>query len=91
MTRRQLDALDFVRETIARSGVSPTLSEIAVHIGLGPKSKGTAHRHVERLVDDGYLIRTGSFKRSLRLPAPSLQSVPTDLLRAELARRGMLR
>ena len=51
----QRHTLEFLRNFIADRGYAPTLREIAEHIGV--KSVSTAHFHLERLVDKGFISR----------------------------------
>ncbi len=51
----QRHTLEFLRNFIADKGYGPTLREIADHIGV--KSVSTAHFHLERLVDKGFIFR----------------------------------
>lgn len=86
LTPREVRALDFIRDRIARQGAAPTLAEIAAL--LGQRSRSGAHNVVEALVDRGLLIKTPGRLRGLALAdTPLLSSVPTAALRAELARR----
>lgn len=86
MTPVQLKAYDFIREMIA-AGCPPSYEEIATAIGC--RSKGNVGRIVERLIQQGKLVRTASHVRGLALPdMVDLKDAPTDALRAELARRG---
>ena len=85
MTNHQLQLLDFIREFIAKHGVSPTYREMKS--GLGCRSLGIVHGMVNRLVDAGCLVRRPGRPRNLALPGADLRFVPTDQLRAELARR----
>lgn len=88
MTPFEAKALDYVRDTITRTGVSPSYEEIAHAIGAGSKSH--AHRVIECLIIDGKLRRGAIGKRrSLELIGVNLRSVATDDLVAELARRGV--
>jgi len=52
-TPSQAHVLRFIREHLARHGHAPSLSAIAD--GLGLHSKGVVHRHVQALVEQGYL------------------------------------
>ncbi len=47
--------LEFLRNFIADKGFAPTLKDIAQHIGV--KSVSTAHFHLERLEDKGFIKR----------------------------------
>jgi repressor LexA len=51
----QRQTLEFVRNFIADRGYAPTLKDIATHIGV--KSASTAHFHLERLEQKGFLKR----------------------------------
>lgn len=90
MTPRQIRAYDFIREELATHGIAPTYNELARYLGLA--SKGGAHRIVDRLVEEGKLLRGGrGGARKLSLPyAADLTTVPTYLLQAELQRRGVV-
>lgn len=51
----QRQTLEFLRNFIADRGYAPTLKDIAQHIGV--KSVSTAHFHLERLTDKGFIRR----------------------------------
>ncbi len=51
----QRQTLEFLRNFIAENGFGPTLKDIAEHIGV--KSASTAHFHLERLEDKGFIRR----------------------------------
>ncbi len=51
----QRQTLEFLRNFIADRGYVPTLKDISGHIGV--KSLSTAHFHLERLVDKGFIRR----------------------------------
>ena len=51
----QRQTLEFLRNFIAEHGYGPTLKDIAAHIGV--KSLSTAHFHLERLMDKGFIER----------------------------------
>jgi repressor LexA len=52
-TPSQNKTLQFIRRHLARHGHAPSLSTIAT--GLGLRSKTVVHRHVQALVEQGYL------------------------------------
>ena len=52
-TPSQDKVLRFIRDHLASRGHAPSLSAIAE--GLGLRSKGVVHRHVQALVEQGYL------------------------------------
>lgn len=51
----QRQTLEFLRNFMAERGYAPTLKDIATHIGV--KSLSTAHFHLERLQDKGFIRR----------------------------------
>lgn len=55
LTRKQAEALAFVRGRVARNEPTPTLQEIADALGL--KARSGAHRVIEALIDYGFLER----------------------------------
>jgi len=86
MTPYQLKVLDFVREHIARSAISPTIREIREACGGGLAGVQAA---ISALVEQGQLTRIPNRNRGL---APTnvidLRAASTKALHAELARRG---
>ncbi|WP_457644588.1 transcriptional repressor LexA [Persephonella sp.] len=60
LTKRQKEILQFIGQFHSQYGYSPTLKEIADYFGLSAVS--TIHEHIEKLVKEGYLIRTGRGK-----------------------------
>ena len=65
LTATQHKVLDFIRQYLAAQAYAPSLSEIAV--GIGIRSKGTAHRHVQALAEAGYLRLIHGRKRGIEL------------------------
>lgn len=63
LTRRQREILDFVTEFVAANGHSPSLLEIGARFGLS--SPATVHKHVQRLVDKGFLRKSPHSARSV--------------------------
>lgn len=59
----QRQTLEFLRNFIADKGFGPTLKDIADHIGV--KSLSTAHFHLERLEDKGFIRRGDDGKLEL--------------------------
>lgn len=87
MTPVQLEVLDHVREMIAVSGWSPTIREIGSRFNV---TVSNAHRVVEALVQAGHLTRSADKVRNLRVAdLADLRAVPTAVIAAELARRGV--
>jgi repressor LexA len=65
MTEKQRDVLEYIRRTIAATGVAPTLQEIATHFGF--RSTASAQKHVGLLERKGFLRREKHQKRGLVL------------------------
>ncbi|QPT08614.1 LexA family protein [Sphingomonas paucimobilis] len=86
MTPGQLHVLDCVREMLT-CDVSPSVRDIAKACNI---SVSQAHVRIAALVDCGALERGAGKQRNLRLVGvPDLRAIPTDAIRAELARRGV--
>lgn len=56
LTKRQLAVLQFIRAFVKAEGRSPTLSEIGK--GVGSSAVSTIHKHVQHLIDKGFLGRS---------------------------------
>lgn len=65
LTRKQAEALEFIRSYIAANGCAPSLDEIGR--GIGAQSKSTVHFHLRELEDRGYLRRASRKRRSIEL------------------------
>lgn len=77
LTKRQQAVLQFIRGFLDEEGRSPTLQEVAV--GVGSSAVSTIHKHVQHLIDKGFLQRSHgkgnnlvvtSLDRETREPAP---------------------
>ena len=68
-TRRQQEALSFIRDYIAdNGGTSPSFEDI--RIAMGFKSKSAVHRVVHSLAERGQLVFLRNQARSIALPKP---------------------
>jgi SOS regulatory protein LexA len=56
LTKRQQAVLKFIRAFVQSEGRSPTLAEIAK--GVGSSAVSTIHKHVQHLMDKGFLLRS---------------------------------
>lgn len=56
LTKRQQAVLKFIRTFVQSEGRSPTLAEIAK--GVGSSAVSTIHKHVQHLMDKGFLVRS---------------------------------
>lgn len=86
LTRRQLQVLLAVRDSLADRGISPTIREIGDAVGLN--SASSVHRHLRRLEDLGIIERDPSSPRSIRLRLPRLDGLRE--LSADLANRAAM-
>lgn len=65
LTDRERETYDFVCAYKARHGVSPKLREIAEHLGI--QSRGTVHRYIKTLEDEGLISIEPERSRGIRL------------------------
>lgn len=65
LTRRQEQALDFIRDSISAHGYPPTLREIGAHMGI--RSTNGVNDHLRALKRKGYIASDGMRSRTLRL------------------------
>ena len=63
LTRRQREVFYFVRSFVTEHGYSPSLEEIGAAFGL--TSVATVHKHVQHLVEKGYLRKAWNRSRSV--------------------------
>jgi repressor LexA len=63
LTRRQREVFDFIRGFVHEHGYSPSLEEIGAAFGLS--SVATVHKHVQHLVEKGYLRKAWNRSRSV--------------------------
>jgi len=79
LTRRQREVFEFIRQFLAERGYSPSLEEIGAHFGLS--SVATVHKHVQHLVEKGYLRKAWNRSRSVEpVEPPSSHVVALPLL-----------
>lgn len=79
LTKRQKEVLDFVREHVGQHGYAPTLQEIGSRFGLS--SPATVYKHVEQLVQKGYLRKAPHQGRGIQLVDPEpVRTVEVPLL-----------
>jgi len=79
LTRRQREVYDYIRSFVAENGYSPSLEEIGAHFDLS--SVATVHKHVQHLVEKGYLRKAWNRSRSVEpMDEPAARSVTLPLL-----------
>ena len=75
LTKRQKEVLDFVKESSKKKGYAPSLEEIQRHFKLA--SVSTAHFHINKLRDSGYLDKSENKARSISISSDEpLVSIP---------------
>ena len=75
LTRRQREVYESIREFVASRGYAPSLEEIGARLGL--TSVATVHRHVELLVEKGWVRKAANSSRSLE---PVEERAATDVM-----------
>lgn len=65
--------LDFIKGYIKQNGISPSVREVAA--GIGIRSKSSAHRHIQKLNQLGYLEQSPNEARSI-LVSPENGRIP---------------
>ncbi len=71
LTRRQREIFDFVRKFVEENGYSPSLEEIGTAFELS--SVATVHKHVQHLVEKGFLRKAWNRSRSVEPVLPAAQ------------------
>jgi repressor LexA len=74
LTRRQREIFEFIRDFVSRRGYSPSLEEIGSHFGLS--SVATVHKHVQHLVEKGFLQKAWNRSRSVEPVSGVAGAVP---------------
>jgi len=72
LTGKQKDTLDFINSFVGENGYSPSLQEIADHIG---KNLSTAQYFVKELEEKGYLIKSANKARGIST-IPNQHNIP---------------
>lgn len=65
LTKRQKQIYEFIASSIRLHGYAPSLEEIGDELGLS--SLATVHKHLQNLVDRGYILRSWNRARSITL------------------------
>jgi repressor LexA len=82
LTKRQKEILDYIAEHVDQRGYAPTLEEIGAHFGLS--SPATVYKHVQRLVQKGYLRKTRHQGRGIEVVGAEPERSIEVPLRGEL-------
>lgn len=73
LTPSQRKVLDFIKHYLARKGYAPSLAEIAE--GLGTRSRGSMHKHVQALAAAGVIRQIPGRQRGIELVEDIADSV----------------
>lgn len=65
LTKKQKQVLDFVRSYMKKNEIAPSLEEVRKEMNF--VSVSTAHYHVTKLEEDGYISREGNKARAIAL------------------------
>ena len=65
LTKKQMAVLDFIEQTLATTGIAPTVRDIC--LGLNLSSPSTVHTHLKSLEDKGYIRRDPMKSRSMKI------------------------
>lgn len=76
LTKRQKDILDYIKKFSASKKYPPSIREIAANFNLS--SPATAHVHVNKLIEKGYLKRGKGSNHLLELQVPNEYEKATD-------------
>ena len=69
LTKRQKDILEYIKKFSAEKKYPPSIREIAANFSLS--SPATAHVHVKKLIEKGYLTRGTGSNHLLELQVPN--------------------
>ena len=79
LTKRQKDILEFIKKYSAKKKYPPSIREISNYFNLS--SPATAHVHVKKLIEKGYLKRGTTSNHLLELQVPNeVFTLPAYLL-----------
>ena len=75
LKEREQKILSYMKEEIRTKGYPPTVREICAALGI--KSTSTAHKDIESLVKQGYLVKDPSKPRALMVvdPDPAVRTM----------------
>lgn len=65
MTPKEFQVLEFIRSFVSKHHYSPTVSEIALAIGMS--SRGTVYRYLQQLAEGGHILMKQGKQRNIQL------------------------
>lgn len=74
VTKRQHEVYTFIKNHIMEHGYAPTIHEIMRTFNV--RSPSMVHRHIQALINEGWLEHEPNRSRSLRLSQPTMQQLP---------------
>jgi repressor LexA len=77
LTKRQKQALDFIKSFIGSKGYAPSLEEIGK--GLNLSSVATVHKHVSHLIRKGFVKRGWNQNRSIELVPEKVVKMTSEI------------
>lgn len=83
LTRRQQEILEFLRDTAADGEPAPNLDDVCRALGL--RSRGSLHKHIQALVDAGYVEPMDGRRRGVQLTADAREAAGTLPLLGRIA------
>lgn len=89
LTKRQQAVLRFVHQFLEAEGRSPTLKEIAE--GVGSSAVSTIHKHVQHLIEKGFLQRAHGSGNNIVPSLPAKNSPGSEPMREERDERESLK
>src|SRR5690606_30400993 len=81
---------DFIVSFVEANGMAPSLEEIAKHFSTFLKHPSSAHYHVKRLEEEGYIERTSGRPRAIgiydskEVQSPMLRNMGLDSIRVPI-------
>lgn len=77
ITKKQLEVLEYIKESILKKGYPPAVREICEAVNL--KSTSSVHAHLESLERNGYIRRDPTKPRAIEILDDSFQMVRTEM------------
>ena len=89
LTKREQQILNYMKQEIKTKGYPPTVREICAAVGI--KSTSTAHKDIESLVRQGYLVKDPSKPRALLVKDPfGMETVQSASNLVEIPRNDVI-
>ena len=76
ISQKQKQIYDFIVSYAKKHGLSPSLEEISLHFSSFLAYPSSAHYHVKKLQEEGYLERESNKPRSISIHADNVVKTP---------------